>query len=180
MDKISIDFVKENPKNNPHCSHGPTLLFCRDVKGQRKKFYACAACRDRKDCSFFLWEDDKKRYKEDFWKQKEKEQLRGINHKKKFLMKQEIKKSTPSTRIYDYTCMKLLSSNSMKKHKDHELLQGISDAQLDTPSEWLPALDNSKREAQYLFSKKSVEDIVDVFKILGYRYTCYVSFYFYL
>ena len=40
---------------------GPTLLFEKVSKGGEKgrRFYACSACRDRKDCHFFQWEDDK-------------------------------------------------------------------------------------------------------------------------
>lgn len=37
------------------------LLFERFFKDGRspRKFYACSACRDRKDCAFFQWEDEK-------------------------------------------------------------------------------------------------------------------------
>lgn len=40
---------------------GPTLLFEKVGKGGEKgrRFYACSACRDRKDCKFFQWEDEK-------------------------------------------------------------------------------------------------------------------------
>lgn len=40
---------------------GPTLLFekvCRRG-GAGRRFYACSACRDRKDCNFFQWEGEK-------------------------------------------------------------------------------------------------------------------------
>lgn len=42
---------------------GPTLLFEKVCKGSEKgrRFYACSACRDRKDCKFFQWEDEKVR-----------------------------------------------------------------------------------------------------------------------
>lgn len=40
---------------------GPTLLFEKVCKGGEKgrRFYACSACRDRKDCKFFQWDDEK-------------------------------------------------------------------------------------------------------------------------
>lgn len=40
---------------------GPTLLFVKVNQGKEetRKFYACSACRDRKDCNFFQWEDEK-------------------------------------------------------------------------------------------------------------------------
>ncbi|XP_076992646.1 rRNA N(6)-adenosine-methyltransferase ZCCHC4 isoform X4 [Tamandua tetradactyla] len=45
----------------PLCPHGPTLLFVRANQGKEetRRFYACSACRDRKDCGFFQWEDEK-------------------------------------------------------------------------------------------------------------------------
>ncbi|XP_068870419.1 rRNA N6-adenosine-methyltransferase ZCCHC4 isoform X2 [Aphelocoma coerulescens] len=45
----------------PSCPHGPTLLFAKTSQGkeQGRRFYACSACRDRKDCNFFQWEDEK-------------------------------------------------------------------------------------------------------------------------
>ncbi|KAG7251149.1 hypothetical protein CRUP_004760, partial [Coryphaenoides rupestris] len=40
---------------------GPTLLFEKVCAGNKagRRFYACSACRDRKECNFFQWEDDK-------------------------------------------------------------------------------------------------------------------------
>lgn len=40
---------------------GPTLLFVKVSQGKEdtRRFYACSACRDRKDCNFFQWEDEK-------------------------------------------------------------------------------------------------------------------------
>nr|XP_020753270.1 zinc finger CCHC domain-containing protein 4 isoform X4 [Odocoileus virginianus texanus] len=45
----------------PLCPHGPTLLFVKVNQGKEetRRFYACSACRDRKDCNFFQWEDEK-------------------------------------------------------------------------------------------------------------------------
>ncbi|XP_007168513.1 rRNA N6-adenosine-methyltransferase ZCCHC4 isoform X3 [Balaenoptera acutorostrata] len=45
----------------PLCPHGPTLLFVKANQGKEetRRFYACSACRDRKDCNFFQWEDEK-------------------------------------------------------------------------------------------------------------------------
>ena len=50
---------------------GPTLLFERFFeKKEPRRFFACSACRDRKQCPFFYWadqeisEDKRKRWKE--------------------------------------------------------------------------------------------------------------------
>uniref|UniRef100_A0A4W6DGF4 GRF-type domain-containing protein n=1 Tax=Lates calcarifer TaxID=8187 RepID=A0A4W6DGF4_LATCA len=61
-DSFGIEVIlPEGGKTAPCCPHGPTLLFEKVSKGgeEGRRFYACSACRDRKDCSFFQWEDDK-------------------------------------------------------------------------------------------------------------------------
>lgn len=41
-------------------SIGPTLLFERFFeKKEPRRFFACSACRDRKQCPFFFWADEK-------------------------------------------------------------------------------------------------------------------------
>jgi len=41
---------------------GPTLLFERYVSEQSlpRRYYACSACRSRKECQFFQWADQRK------------------------------------------------------------------------------------------------------------------------
>lgn len=53
-----IEVVKSDLQYHPTCPHGPTLLFTRLINEKAKNFFSCAACRDRKDCKFFLWEDE--------------------------------------------------------------------------------------------------------------------------
>ena len=51
-----------HPNHPSHFSFvGPMLLFERFFKDGRspRRFYACSASRDRKDCSFFQWEEEK-------------------------------------------------------------------------------------------------------------------------
>jgi hypothetical protein len=61
-------------------SSGPTLLFQRYLKqsigedASIQKFYACSACRDRKDCNFFqpvgeIVSEAKMKVREDFNRQ---------------------------------------------------------------------------------------------------------------
>uniref|UniRef100_A0A3B3V9H8 Zinc finger, CCHC domain containing 4 n=1 Tax=Poecilia latipinna TaxID=48699 RepID=A0A3B3V9H8_9TELE len=62
MDSFGIEVIlPEEGKTTPRCPHGPTLLFEKVENGGNKgrRFYACSACRDRKDCGFFQWEDEK-------------------------------------------------------------------------------------------------------------------------
>lgn len=55
------------------------------------------------------------------------------------------------------------------KHKEHSLKESVSDYEIQHPSEWLTPLDNPKKEAQFLFSKNSVETIIEILWNIGYR-----------
>jgi len=58
FDALELDKIA----SNPFCSHGPTILFAND----KKKFFACSACRDHKLCKFYLNHEHftKKKFKE--------------------------------------------------------------------------------------------------------------------
>ncbi len=43
--------------SHPHCPHGPCVLFRRSA-GDSRAFFSCSAARDRRDCPFFLWQDE--------------------------------------------------------------------------------------------------------------------------
>lgn len=52
-----VEVIVEDVTNHPLCLHGPTLLFSND-KG---RFYACASCRNKKDCTVHIDEEDWKK-----------------------------------------------------------------------------------------------------------------------
>uniref|UniRef100_A0A8C9AN87 Zinc finger CCHC-type containing 4 n=1 Tax=Prolemur simus TaxID=1328070 RepID=A0A8C9AN87_PROSS len=58
---VEVVFPSDPAVSAPLCPHGPTLLFVKVSQGKEetRRFYACSACRDRKDCNFFQWEDEK-------------------------------------------------------------------------------------------------------------------------
>ncbi|KAJ8951551.1 hypothetical protein NQ318_020424 [Aromia moschata] len=165
--KGNIDIIIEDLSSHPHCPHGPTILFSRTVKEGKKRFFACAACRKRKDCNFFLWEHERGKMselKKSAWEQEIKKYLKNINHRKKFLTLHKTYILPVIKRIYCNTCSQFVSNN--EKHVDHNLLKGINDHQINHPSELLPALEDAKKEAQFLFSKSSVETLVNIFRNL--------------
>lgn len=80
-----IDVITEDLQDHPCCPHGPTLLFSRLVSVQPRNFFACSACRDKKDCTFFLWEDEKHKVtktKQDAWQQERDKFIAAVDHKK--------------------------------------------------------------------------------------------------
>ncbi|KAJ8981370.1 hypothetical protein NQ317_000237, partial [Molorchus minor] len=169
--KKGVDVIIEDLSGHPCCPHGPTILFARIVKGERKHFFACAAYRERKHCNFFLWENERDRLshlKMDKRKQEIKELLNKVNHRKKFVTLNKINSLPLSNRIYCSSCQQFVLKNR-DTHESHTLIKGITDYQLNHPSEIMPSLEDTKREAQYLFSKSAVIDIVNIFRDLQYR-----------
>lgn len=156
-------------EKNPCCPHGPTLLFSKMVKSNTKNFYACAAQRDRKFCSFYLPEGEVLR-NSDFWKQGSLHFLKGINHRKLFLIANEVRLLKSSERIFCVTCSILVLPKLVSHHEQHKLIQGITDHNFENPTDILPPCEVDKSEAQYWFSKSAVNDIVRIFKSLNYRF----------
>lgn len=65
-DLISGEHIKvivEDLSTHPHCAHGPTLLFRRTHHHSNRvdEFYACSACRNRKECAFYVEKGNYKR-----------------------------------------------------------------------------------------------------------------------
>lgn len=83
---MSVTVEVNGIENNLHCSHGPTVLFSKN--NDKRKYFACSACRDRKDCNFFIYEDEVNKiskYKKEVWEQEKKKYLGNINHIKQYI-----------------------------------------------------------------------------------------------
>lgn len=171
VERKSVTVVLKDPTDNPCCPHGPTLLLSKMVKDKEKKFYICAAQRDRKFCPFRMAEGGKPKSSE-FWKQQAENFLKGIDHKKMFSLLNEIKLLKPAERIYCSTCVSFIKVID-SEHETHDLVTDITDDQLIHPTEILPALKNNSKEAQYWFTKSCSEDIVQILKSLDYRLVHY-------
>lgn len=52
---IRVDLSGDLEANHPKCIHGPTLLFYSTTE----KFFACSACRDRRQCDIFIPYDER-------------------------------------------------------------------------------------------------------------------------
>lgn len=49
-----VEVVIEDVTSHPLCLHGPTLLF----SSEKGRFFACASCRDKKQCTVHIDEED--------------------------------------------------------------------------------------------------------------------------
>lgn len=88
-DMTGVEYITEDLSSHPQCAHGPTLLFSRSIntKGDRRRFFACSACRDRRECSFFLWADEENRVSDarrQAWEAERQRNTPTIDHNERF------------------------------------------------------------------------------------------------
>uniref|UniRef100_K1PYR9 General transcription and DNA repair factor IIH helicase subunit XPD n=1 Tax=Magallana gigas TaxID=29159 RepID=K1PYR9_MAGGI len=154
----------------PECAHGPALMFVRySGSDAGRRFFACSAFRDRKDCSFFQWCDEKV--------SQEKLEMRKVINKSmqpKYSHRQYrerfqlvLKGIHKNERQLCRTCGLFLLPDEEKEHEDHNILNKINKALLKLPSQLFTPLDNNKTYAQYLFSKKTVAFVLEQLKSLN-------------
>nr|XP_054489134.1 rRNA N6-adenosine-methyltransferase ZCCHC4 isoform X4 [Agelaius phoeniceus] len=156
----------------PCCPHGPALLFVKTSQGKEegRRFYACSACRDRKDCNFFQWEDEKVSEarlaaREEYNRSQQPcfTHRQNVDRYKNFVL------LPLSKRKFCQECQQLLLPAEWKKHSDHQLLCDITTAQLKNPSQLLYPLENKKTNAQYLFTDRSCQFLLNLLIDLGFR-----------
>ncbi|XP_042211965.1 rRNA N6-adenosine-methyltransferase ZCCHC4-like isoform X2 [Homarus americanus] len=166
--KLGVDVVINNIEDNPLCIHGPTLLFERfQSNGQSRQFYACSACRDRRDCAFFHWADQKiTSSKKELWDQVVKESSPVRSHKERYKCLEDIKDLAAADRRYCTSCSTLLRKNERQDHNSCVLISPITNKHLCSPSTFLPPKESAKLEAQYLFASSSVDIIVGMLQNL--------------
>ncbi|MEE6462340.1 hypothetical protein FKM82_001564 [Ascaphus truei] len=151
---------------------GPTLLFEKVSQGkeQGRRFYACSACRDRKDCHFFQWEDEKVSQAR-LLAREEYNQSRQplLTHKQYMIRFQEFARLPLPKRKFCSDCQQLLLQEDWDGHSGHHVLGDISIPQLKRPSQLLHPLENKKSNAQYLFADRSCTFLLDAIIALGFR-----------
>uniref|UniRef100_A0A1Y1N7L4 CTCHY-type domain-containing protein n=2 Tax=Photinus pyralis TaxID=7054 RepID=A0A1Y1N7L4_PHOPY len=166
-----VEVILEDLTSHPKCPHGPTVLFSRVSDGRRINFFACSACRDRKQCSFYLGTEEKMTsIAQQKWKEATENFTKCINHRKQFMGLNEIKLMSPSLRRYCHTCEQFVPSKYVDKHLAHLSTASISDYLLMHPSELLHPLDNPKKEAQFLFSHTAVKTLVEIIRQQSFSY----------
>lgn len=172
-DSFGVEVCLEpGEKAAPFCPHGPTLLFERFTKASKsqERFYACSACRDRKDCNFFQWADEKvtpARHQARL--EYNKSQQPQMSHKQCYHRLKLFKKLPQDERKFCQTCNLLLLKEDWDVHKAHEITSPVTKTMLCKPSLMLKAMENKKTNAQYLFSEKAVEFTVSTLQTLGFN-----------
>ncbi|XP_006899340.1 PREDICTED: zinc finger CCHC domain-containing protein 4 [Elephantulus edwardii] len=169
---VEVVFPPEPSVPAPLCPHGPTLLFVKVNQGKEepRRFYACSACRDRKDCGFFQWEDEKLSEARLAAREAHNRRCRPpftrsqcVERYLKFL------ELPLSERKFCQRCQQLLLPDDWWEHREHQVMGDVSVAQLKRPSQLLCPLQNKKTNAQYLFADRTCQFLMDLLSTLGFR-----------
>ncbi|XP_036900725.1 rRNA N6-adenosine-methyltransferase ZCCHC4 isoform X3 [Sturnira hondurensis] len=169
---VEVVLLSDPATAAPLCPHGPTLLFAKVSHGKEetRRFYACSACRDRKDCDFFQWEDEKlsgaRLAAREARNRRCQPPLSRTQCVERYLQFVEL---PASQRKFCRQCQQLLLPNDWGEHQEHQVVGDISVAQLKRPSRLLSPLENKKTNAQYLFADRSCQFLVDLLSTLGFR-----------
>ncbi|XP_012995900.2 rRNA N6-adenosine-methyltransferase ZCCHC4 [Esox lucius] len=173
-DEFGIEcVVQKGEQKAPSCVHGPTLLFEKVCVGEKKgrRFYACSACRDRKECAFFQWENEKVSEARLMAREEEnRSKMPPFTHQeycsrfRRFL-------ALPLGRRFCQDCQLLLLPGEWETHATHKMSQAddLTEARLSRPSLLLKPLENKKSNAQYLFADRSCHFLLDTIAQQGYR-----------
>ncbi|KAM6908873.1 rRNA N(6)-adenosine-methyltransferase ZCCHC4 [Xenentodon cancila] len=171
-DSLGIEvIIPEGGKTAPCCPHGPALLFEKTCAGrdEGRRFYACSACRDRKDCSFFQWEDEKVSEARLRAREAQNQSKRPPFTQHELSSRLEKFTSLPlNEKSFCQDCQLLLLPAERGVHASHRTA-ALTEAQLRRPSVLLPPLDNKKSNAQYLFTDRSASFLLDTLAALGFR-----------
>ncbi|XP_030896354.1 rRNA N6-adenosine-methyltransferase ZCCHC4 isoform X3 [Leptonychotes weddellii] len=168
---VEVVFPSDPATPAPLCPHGPTLLFVKVNQGKEetRRFYACSACRDRKDCNFFQWEDEKlsgaRLAAREAHNRKCQPPLSRTQCVERYLKFIEL---SLSQRKFCQRCQQLLLPDDWEKHQEHRVVGDISITQLKRPSQLLYPLENKKTNAQYLFADRSCQFLIDLLSTLGF------------
>ena len=117
-----------------------------------RRFYSCSASRDRKECNFFQWADEKlSTASQSVHKQIIEASKPKISSSQCWKRLKRIQTLKKSERTYCHDCEQLLLAKEVEKHKDHETTKGISNEILSSPSYLFKPLDKKKSFAVWKF-----------------------------
>ena len=159
-----VEVVLPTPPNPPHCVHGPGMLFERFSQGdeENKKFYACSAHRNRKDCQLYVLLDKP-------WSEAKLEDRKAIFREERQKRKWYVNNTDRSTRVqlirtsgsmhFCKTCsVFVIEPDEPGLHADHNLTK-TNYKTVTNPSTLLTSLTSNEGNAQYLFSADTAKFI---------------------
>lgn len=168
---MGVKFVGLEPSPSfdneiPECPHGPMLLFEKAADGGTKagrQFYACAACRDRKQCAFFLWRDERLPAEKVWqWRERARRPPAPASHRCRYDRGQIVLSEGGQ---YCLDCNQLVAKSEASCHRTHQ----TRPATVSRPTELLRPRACNKSAAQFLFSAASVSTLDSLVTAVGVR-----------
>uniref|UniRef100_A0A1B0FHU2 CTCHY-type domain-containing protein n=1 Tax=Glossina morsitans morsitans TaxID=37546 RepID=A0A1B0FHU2_GLOMM len=141
----------EDETRHPRCPHGPTLLFYMKDKGPEEGFYACAAYRDRKLCSYNVPVKDLNS------KQHLNRVYYNLSREYRAIREKFWDETYEKEKHYCLTCNVPLKESDLQPHSEHSLLRSLSENNLKDPTSFLLPINNDKGNAQYYFDLKALQ-----------------------
>jgi hypothetical protein len=152
-----IQLIDSDLTQNPHCIHGPTLLF--ETVANKQRYFACSSCRLRKFCSFYVTFDE---WVKDKTSDKYNSKQNSSKKTSKYFYNKSLFESKKSERFFCTNCSQLLfNEQEVECHQNHEITSNISRKDLKNPTKLLNSLSDNKFEAQFLFSTNTTKFIVN-------------------
>lgn len=155
----------------PKCPHGPMLLFERFYHDghPRRRFFACSAARDKKECGFFQWEGEEiSEARKDAHRQIlqtfGKPYSQACDTYKKLFGSLDGKPRQHC--LFCHSCNILFTPEQEEKHQSHEC-EYFED--LSRPTRILRPRENEKTQAQYFFSRNATEFFLHLMKDCGFK-----------
>ena len=127
-----------------------------------KKFYACAAFRERKDCDFYLnYGEVLNQKKIARIKQESREFIEKNDYTESFQTILKFSKSAETSKIdFCHTCSRVRKESCEKQH----IIKSLSKESLKCPVTILSQKSQDKKEAQYFFSESTRNFILSTIK----------------
>lgn len=159
-----VEVILPTPADAPHCVHGPALLFERFAQGddEHKKFFACSAYRNRKDCSLYVlldkpWSKTKLEERLNIFQEERKKRKWFVNNTERSDRVQTIR--TAAKMQFCQTCsIFVVEPDEPGLHPDHALVR-TNYKSVTNPSTLMNALTANEGNAQYLFASETTDFI---------------------
>lgn len=126
--------------------------FFQDGKPPRR-FYACSACRDRKTCAFFQWQDEKiSEVRKEAHREIIAASRPSFTHQEFAKRLEQLNSSHNAESWFCHSCDLLLLPDEKLQHKDHDVIS-VSNEEMLKPSYILKPLENQKFHAVSILLK---------------------------
>ena len=162
---IEVVFNKDWFEESPKCPHGPMLLFEELVVSSKginntKRYYACAASRDRKFCPCYIKEADFKKNKKVF-----KQDLCNP------CLPSYLDVHSLNEKYFCYKSQKFILNFNAITYPNNSHIKRLNETEMLNPSKtFIKASQDNKFKAQFFLKNKCLEFLLNEIQRLGYSH----------